>query len=65
MLEESSRSKFLLESRLKHHRALRVIPHNNHIEPTVGKPLLELLDDIARQDQPTPIHPQNGVHQHE
>ena len=61
---ESSRSKLSLESRLKHHRALSVIPHNNHIEPTVGKPLRGSLDDIARQGQPTPIHPQHGAHHH-
>ena len=61
---ESSRSKFSLESRLKHHRALSVIPHNNHIEPTVCKPLRVSLDDIACQAQPIPLHPQHGAHHH-
>ena len=28
--------------------ALSVIPHNNHIEPIVGKPLSVSLDDIVR-----------------
>ena len=52
------------ESRLKHHRALSVITYNNHIEPTVGKPLRVSLDDIARPAQPTPLHPQHGAHHH-
>jgi hypothetical protein len=45
-------------------RALSVIPHNNHIEPNVGKPLRVSLDDIARQARPTPLHPQLGAHHH-